>query len=278
MPTVVEDWLAKGDVEADTPRVDDELPETMTVITEGVLELSAELLLELTSDVMEKDELVVGVELPCADIDSDTLRVVGDPSDTTIVTVADVVELSTVLSLELAKDDMERDEPLVVTSVAWEVADSETPRVIVEFPDITTVMTAGGGRRLPDVLLLRLPDEVIGADEAEVVVDPSEVPLLDPDGNAVDEAGASGVEPVPAMVSGEVVDPEREVVLDAVFCSAVVELELVCGRTVLQSTHVKRAIDEVGAGRQAGPVLWQGAPYSQQAKEVSDDFRLDAVE
>ena len=184
-----------------------------------------------------------------------------------------MVELSTVLSLELAKDDTERDGPLVITSVA----DSEASRVVVEFPDITTVMTAGGGRELPDVLLLRLPDEVIRADKAVLMVEYSGALLLDPEGNVVDEAGASGVDSVPAMVSSEVEDPEREVVLDAVFCSAVAELELVCGRTELQSTQVKRSPDEEGAGRQAGPVLWQGAPYSQQAKEVSEELRLDAV-
>ena len=79
MPTVVEDRLAKRDVEADTPRVDDKFPETMTVITEGVLELSAVLLLELTSDVVEKDELFVSDEPSCEELDSDSLRMVDDP-------------------------------------------------------------------------------------------------------------------------------------------------------------------------------------------------------
>ena len=59
--------------------MDDEFPETMTVITEGVLKLSAVLLLELTRDVVEKDELFVGVELTCEGLDSDSLRMVDDP-------------------------------------------------------------------------------------------------------------------------------------------------------------------------------------------------------
>ena len=106
------------------------------------------------------------------------------------MTVADVVELWTVPSLKFAKDDTERNESLVITSVAWEVADSEASRVVVESPDITTVMTAGGGRKLPDVLLLRLPDEVIRAEKAELMVESSGALLLDPEGDVVDEAGA----------------------------------------------------------------------------------------
>ena len=255
----------------------DEVPEMTIVTVEGVLELSAVLLLELRSDVVEEGVAIVADRLPPEDADSGISRVVDELPETTTVTLESVIELSTMLLPELARDELERVEALPVALMDTEVVDSETSKVLVEFSKMTTVTTVGGGRRAPDVLLLSVAEEVIESDEAEIVLEVSGVLLLDPIDSMVDGEDTPGVDPgvesVPAMVSSEV-----EVVLDAIFPSAVPELELVCGRTVFQSIHVKRALDDEGAGRQAGPVLWQGAPYSQQANEVFDEFRLDAVD
>jgi len=269
--------LAKEDVDTGTPSVDDEFPETMIVTAEGVLELPAVLLLELRIDVVGEDGAIVGDEFSCEDADSDVPGVDDEFPGTMIVMVEDVVEISTVLLLELGSIVEEEDEPDTEDALADEDVDSDGPNVLDEFPETTIVTTLGLGISV-DVLLLELNDDAIEEDEADEVLELSEVLLPDSEGNAVDEEEAPVVESVPAMVSDDVVDPGREVVLEVLFSPTIVDREVVCEEAEVQSIHLNGATEEVGAGDHAGPLLWQGAPYSQQAKVVFDEFRLDEVD
>ena len=269
--------MAKEDVDTGTPSVDDEFPETMIVTAEGVLELPAVLLLELRIDVVGEDGAIVGDEFSCEDADSDVPGVDDEFPGTMIVMVEDVVEISTVLLLELGSIVEEEDEPDTEDALADEDVDSDGPNVLDEFPETTIVTTLGLGISV-DVLLLELNDDAIEEDEADEVLELSEVLLPDSEGNAVDEEEAPVVESVPAMVSDDVVDPGREVVLEVLFSPTIVDREVVCEEAEVQSIHLNGATEEVGAGDHAGPLLWQGAPYSQQAKVVFDEFRLDEVD
>lgn len=79
------------------------------------------------------------------------------------------------------------------------------------------------------------------------------------------------------MVFDDVVDAGKEAVLNAVLFPMLVELELVRRRVLVQSTQVIKLAGEVAAGAHAGPVLWQGAPYSQQAKLESDEVDSGSI-
>ncbi len=214
--------------------------------------------------------------LPDDDVGPANVRVVDEFPETTTVTPEKVVGFSTVLLLELARDEIVSDKLLVAESLASGVADSGTLKVVVEFPETKIVTPGGLEMDLLEALLLKLDGKAMR--EADMVVELSEVLLLKFKGNALDEEEASGSNTVPAMLWDDIVDPETEVELAVAFSLIEVELEVVCGKALVQSLHVKRAMAEVGGGDHAGPVLWHGAPYSQQANVVFVEFNVDEVD
>ena len=78
------------------------------------------------------------------------------------------------------------------------------------------------------------------------------------------EEGDPGVTLVAEVIVEDEADSGAEAWLEVLFSAGAVEFAGVGVAVAFQSLHIM-LLPEVGPGENAGPVLWQGAPYSQHA-------------